>query len=123
MDRRLYCWIDGLYGWMITLLNVGISISIMKQLFIITQRHTDKKTEEEKMEEQVIDQSYVTFLQKFNDEKLFYRCRILTEGEFVSQLSSNERISFDGLCGLQQIVIRVLCYVIVCSLLIYGFIA
>ena len=50
MDRRLYCWIDGLYGWMITLLNVGISISIMKQLFIITQRHTDKKTEEEKME-------------------------------------------------------------------------
>ena len=81
---------------MITLLSIGISISLMKQHVIITQRYTSKKDREreKKQDEPLIDES-VSVLHFYGNLRIsnsFVGGNILTEGAFVSQLYSNGRI-------------------------------
>jgi hypothetical protein len=43
------------------------------------------------------------FLRKYEDKQFFCGHTILTEGVFVTQLSSNAEIPVDEVCGLRQI--------------------
>jgi hypothetical protein len=72
--------------------NWVLRISLMKQQFIVTHRHTMRQ---EKLGWSSIDQhlKHVTFLQKYEDNQYFCGHYILTEGTFVTKLSNNAATS------------------------------
>ena len=81
--------------------NASRRISAMKQQFVASHQYSAlQQTEETSQLYDIAAFKQVMFLRNYKDQLQYFVCgqNVLTEGVFVTQLSSN----FDELCGMRQ---------------------